>query len=418
MNRGGTATSPSEALEKWRGRRVLVVDDSSSSRYAAVQLLESLGFSLIHEVENGRDALEALKDAEHRFDLLLTDLNMPDMDGIELLTCLAKSPVKQALFVAVMSGVHRDVLDTVQGIAEASLLELLAVLPKPLMAEDLRQMLAQCDPDKHMAGVEGLSLEVCEPDIALALDAGQLQPYFQPKVSLVDHKLKGFEALVRWIHPVHGVVPPLLFVQYLESGELAERFFFNFVEQVAAVMAGLHGGLSGQDVLDFEHVHCSVNLPVPLLETPALVERLEAVMRHHHLPNSALVVELTETTLMSHLGSTLGTLARLRMKGFGVAMDDYGTGYSSMKQLSRCPFSELKIDREFVHDASSSPKRLAILTGAIAMCQRLKMVCVAEGVEVQSDWDQLAALGCELAQGYFISRPMPASELLAWVLAP
>jgi EAL domain-containing protein (putative c-di-GMP-specific phosphodiesterase class I) len=141
------------------------------------------------------------------------------------------------------------------------------------------------------------------------------------------------------------------------------------------------------------------------------------VLKSHGLPNKAIVVELTETSLMLRLAESLSALAHLRMKGFGVAMDDYGTGYSSMKQLARCPFSELKIDREFVHDANIGDKKHTILTGAIAMCELMGMLSVAEGVETQADWEQLSALGCEVAQGYLISRPIPEQAMREWLPA-
>lgn len=117
---------------------------------------------------------------------------------------------------------------------------------------------------------------------------------------------------------------------------------------------------------------------------------------------------------MSNLSASLGTLARLRLRGFGIAMDDYGTGYSSMQQLSRCPFTEIKIDKEFVRDAYLSQKKLAILTSAIAMSQKLGLKTVAEGVESEQDWVQLTQLGCEIAQGYYISKPIPIDQIPAW----
>ena len=138
------------------------------------------------------------------------------------------------------------------------------------------------------------------------------------------------------------------------------------------------------------------------------------IVQEHRLPCSSIILEVTETTFMSNLAVSLGTLARLRLRGFGVAMDDYGTGYSSMKQLSRCPFTEIKIDKEFVHDAHTSPKKLAILTSAIVMSQKLGLKTVAEGVESEADWHQLALLGCDLAQGYYISRPLPVEQIENW----
>jgi len=140
-------------------------------------------------------------------------------------------------------------------------------------------------------------------------------------------------------------------------------------------------------------------MPVSLLLTDKLVENMIAIVQAHQLPCSAIIIEVTETTFMSNLAMSLGTLARLRLRGFGIAMDDYGTGYSSMKQLSRCPFTEIKIDKEFVHDAHSSPKKLAILTSAIVMSQKLNLKTVAEGVETEEDWNRSIRLKNGLPNG-------------------
>lgn len=397
-------------LDKWQGRSAIVVDDSPSHRLVAAELLRDVGFSRVYEAENGIDALRKL-DQLDSLDLVVTDLNMPGMDGVKLLERIAAGFKGKVHFVAVMSGVPRDVLDTVQGVVDASDLELLAILPKPLNREVVRSVLDSSNPEWHPNGHYTENLNVTVEELDAALDAGQLIPFFQPIVSVRDTSLQGLEALVRWAHPLHGVLPPSVFVDHLEEGPLALRFFYHFVEQVCAALIRIHASLPEGAVLPY----CGVNLPVPLLNDPDLVDELSRMIAEHRLPASSIVLEVTETTLMSNLAATLGSLARLRLKGFGLAMDDYGTGYSSMKQLSRSPFTELKIDREFVHDAANSPKKLAILTSAISMCQVLHLVSVAEGVENEADWNQLAALGCELAQGYYHSRPLPEASLIDWI---
>ncbi|WP_083370286.1 EAL domain-containing response regulator [Chromobacterium sphagni] len=393
-------------LEKWLGRSAMVVEDSASHRMLAVGLLQELGFSMVHQAENGLDAIAQLN-ALDLVDLVVTDLNMPGMDGVKLLESIAASFKGKVRFVAVMSGVPRDVLDTVQGVVDASELELLAVFPKPLTLADVKRVLDDCDPDWHMAGAVISNLNLSREEVALALGLGQLVPYFQPKVSIGDGSLRGMEALVRWEHPQFGVLQPPMFVHHLEQGELALRFFYQFLRQICSE---LNRFLALQPDL-----HASINLPVPLLNDPNLVDEMTSIVQSCGLSCHCIVVEVTETSLMSNLAASLGTLARLRLNGFGLAMDDYGTGYSSMKQLSRSPFTELKIDREFVHDASSSPKKLAILTAAIAMCQRLHLLSVAEGVENEEDWKQLFALGCDVAQGYYHSRPLSAEAFLQWM---
>lgn len=390
-------------LEKWRGRTALVVDDSASHRFVAIGLLRELGFGEVYEAEDGIQALRVLQ-TQDTVDLILTDLRMPGMDGIELLGYLAKAP-KQYL-ISVMSSVPRDVLDTVQGIADASSLDLLSVMPKPLTLTGLHLLLEGSDPDQHARSVARNLMEFDKADVSAALAGNELRFYFQPKVDMSDKKLVGFEALVRWLHPAHGVLPPVVFVQHIEQGNLALRFFYHLLRRTCDMVTMLHQIAPG--------IHCSINLPVPLLDSPRLVDEIYSIVQAKDVAPEFIVLELTETTLMSNLAATLGILARLRLKGFGVSMDDYGTGYSSMKQLSRCPFTELKIDREFVHDAANSPKKLAILTAAVSMSQRLNLSTVAEGVETAGDWEQLSALGCHCAQGYFISRPIAEGKVLDW----
>lgn len=392
------------SLVQWQGRSALVVDDSRTQQYEVSCLLQALGFGQIHLASDGQDALDKLRQIDH-VDLLLTDLNMPGMDGVELISQLEKNSNYQ-MFIAVMSAVDRDVLDVIHSIADAGTLELVGVLAKPIRQQDLYNMLQHCDPLKHRNHNNWMQLAFSAEDVRQALANHQLVPFLQPKIAMVDSTLFGFEALVRWQHPEHGVLPPICFVHHLEQGQLALDFFYAFLHATCAALnqlTRLPASLS-----------CSVNMPVTLLTCDKLVEQMVAIVQQHQLPCQAIIIEVTETTFMSNLALSLGTLARLRLRGFGVAMDDYGTGYSSMKQLSRCPFTEIKIDKEFVHDAHSSPKKLTILTAAIVMSQKLGLKTVAEGVESAEDWQQLALLGCELAQGYYISRPLPVAQIEGW----
>ena len=392
------------SLEQWQGRSALVVDDSRTQQYEVTCLLQDLGFGQIHLASDGQDALNKLQQLEH-VDLLLTDLNMPGMDGVELISQLEKHTSYQ-MFVAVMSAVDRDVLDVIHSIADAGTLEVIGVLAKPLRTQDLRNMLQHCDPRVHRENNKWMQLTFTSDDVRHALEQGQLVPFLQPKINMSDASLYGFEALVRWQHPEHGTLPPVCFVHHLEEGALALDFFYAFLQATCEALNNL--------TLQAGQLSCSINLPVSLLTTDKLVETMVEVVQGHRLPCQAIIIEVTETTFMSNLAVSLGTLARLRLRGFGVAMDDYGTGYSSMKQLSRCPFTEIKIDKEFVHDAYTSPKKLAILTSAIVMSQKLGLKTVAEGVESEEDWDQLALLGCDLAQGYYISRPLPVEQIAHW----
>lgn len=184
----------------------MVVDDSRTQQYEVTCLLQELGFGQIHVAHDGQDALNKLQQLE-RIDLLLTDLNMPGMDGVELISNLEKN-THYRMFVAVMSGVERDVLDVIHAIADASTLEVIGVLSKPLRQSDLRNMLQHCDPLAHRENKKWMQLTFTAEDVQQALDNRQLIPFLQPKVLMADASLYGFEALVRWIHPEHGVIPP------------------------------------------------------------------------------------------------------------------------------------------------------------------------------------------------------------------
>jgi len=161
----------------------------------------------------------------------------------------------------------------------------------------------------------------------------------------------------------------------------------------------------------------SINLSAENLADLTFVERLASLTNTYGVPPESLVWEVTETMVMSNLSQCLANLVRLRLKGFGLAMDDYGIGYSSTQQLSSCPFTELKIDRVFVDGAAERPNRRAVLESSIEMGHRLGAITVAEGVEALADWRLLQELGCDMAQGYLVAKPMPGAELPGWIEA-
>jgi EAL domain-containing protein (putative c-di-GMP-specific phosphodiesterase class I) len=158
----------------------------------------------------------------------------------------------------------------------------------------------------------------------------------------------------------------------------------------------------------------SVNLSLKSLSDLDLATKIAEVVRSCGVAPSNLCLEITESAATTDLGKALENLARLRMNGFGLSIDDYGTGYSSMQQLTRVPFSELKIDRSFVSNAASNAQTKVILASSLDMAQKLGILAVAEGVETQADWNLLEELGCDLAQGYFIAKPMPEQDYVLW----
>jgi EAL domain-containing protein (putative c-di-GMP-specific phosphodiesterase class I) len=159
----------------------------------------------------------------------------------------------------------------------------------------------------------------------------------------------------------------------------------------------------------------AINLSPVLLDRPDLVEEIVQLRSCYDLPSEKVIFEITESSLLRDLGVALSVLTRLRLRGFGLSLDDYGTGFASMQQLAQIPFTELKIDRSFVRGACQSEPLKVMLSSAIEMAKELGLVTVAEGVETQEELELLRQYGCTYAQGWLVAKPMPSEDLLKWL---
>jgi len=220
---------------------------------------------------------------------------------------------------------------------------------------------------------------------------------------------RGVEALARWLHPRHGMIAPDRFIPLAEEQGLIHGLTMAIMDQALAQAALWNArGLK---------LTMAINLSARLLDSPGLVQEIAGLQAFHGVPPEQIVLEITESSVVAHFGAALGILARLRLKGFGLSIDDYGTGFSSMQQLARIPFTELKIDRSFVHGAHQRNNLRVILQSALDMANRLQLVTVAEGIETLEDWHLLSEFGCSIGQGYLIAKPMPAVAIPQWLHA-
>ncbi|MBV7539103.1 EAL domain-containing response regulator [Duganella sp. sic0402] len=397
-------------LPAWAGRRVLVVEDSVVQRSYLIGLLRQLGFGEISEAGDGNEALRILEGAAEPMYLVLTDLEMPGMDGIELTCQLRERRLTENLIV--VSARDPRLLEIIENMAcEDASIGLLGTLLKPVALEPLTQLLCKavdrgegCAPAAPSQPLPQASLE----ELAQALANNEFLPYFQPKVAMSSGQLKGVEALARWRHPQRGLLAPAHFIGTLEGQPLMAEFTLAMVRQVL------------QRILDWQQaglppLTVSVNLCAENLADRDFIERLTAQVTRSGVAPALLVWEVTETSVMRQLSQALTNMGRLRLMGFGLAMDDFGIGYSSMQQFARCPFTELKIDRAFVNGAAQWPNRHMVLKSALDLGQSLDVATVAEGVETVEDWKLLRDLGCDMAQGYLLAKPMPAEELVGWM---
>ncbi|MFY9512963.1 MAG: EAL domain-containing protein, partial [Rubrivivax sp.] len=253
----------------------------------------------------------------------------------------------------------------------------------------------------------GATLQVGPEALAAAIDAGEIGLHYQPKVDMATGLVRGVEALARWQRPGIGPVPPDVFVALAEQEDLIHPLTLCVLQQALAQAAAWNArGLK---------LSMAVNLSPRLLDRAALVDEVTDLVLQQGLRTEQVVLEITESSVAGGMGAALGVLARLRLKGFGLSIDDYGTGFASMQQLARIPFTELKIDRSFVHGAHQREPLRVILQSALEMSRRLGLVTVAEGIETLQDWRLLQEFGCSIGQGYLIGRPMPAADLPRWL---
>ena len=215
------------------------------------------------------------------------------------------------------------------------------------------------------------------------------------------------EALARWRHPEHGIVAPQSFIETLEGSGLIDELSWQMIELSAR---WCHEWRAAD--LD---INVSVNISLSSLNKASFADRIAGLVNSQKLDPRHMILEVTESTAMTNVGQALENLARLRIKGFGLSIDDYGTGYSSMQQLTRISFTELKIDQSFVTDARANETCRVVLETSLDMAKKLRLCSVAEGVETEADWAMLQASSCNLAQGYLIGRPMEGKDLLGWV---
>jgi diguanylate cyclase (GGDEF)-like protein len=244
-------------------------------------------------------------------------------------------------------------------------------------------------------------------ELRRAIDQNELSLYFQPKVSLKDSRVLCAEALVRWQHPRHGMLGPDQFVPVAEQTGLI-RPLARWVLEAAARQCNRWR----QEGLDLA---VAVNLSMRNLHDAEIVDMIRQLLQRWGIPPARLVIEITESSLMADAARAMEVLNRLREMGVGVSIDDFGTGYSSLAYLKRLPVDELKIDKSFVANMARDENDAAIVRSTVGLAHELGLTVVAEGIEDQATWDLLVALGCDVGQGYFVSRPVPAAALGVWL---
>lgn len=387
----------------------LVAEDQRVQRTLLVGILEALGAKSVYETADGREAMKIIEDIERPVDVVITDLDMPGVDGLELLRRVSEMG-RQRVSVILTTAMGAKLLASVGAMTKAYGLALLGVLEKPLTPGKLAPLikLHRVSP-AHLPQLRMAERTFTLEEIVQGLEDSEFQPYYQPQIDVASGRVKGAEALARWLHPKYGVIGPASFIPVLEqAANLDDLTFLILKKTAAACRAWRERGLN---------LTVSVNLSLVSLTDTTLADRIAQAVQVEGLEPRHMVLEITETAAMTDVGPALENLARLRMRGFGLSIDDYGTGFSTLRQLMRVPFTELKIDQSFVTGCAESSLSRALVDSSVDMTRRLQIESVAEGVETQSDWNVLQSVGCDAAQGYFFAPPMKAQSFLDYCLS-
>ena len=375
---------------------ILLVDDDSFMLDLQSCLLAKMGYLHVEAEGSARIALESLRNGERRPDVIVCDLNMPGMDGIEFLQALDASPFAGG--VILLSGEGARIMHTVSKLLSGGRLTVLGALEKPAQPEALRALLDCGLPAGAKTSAAPAAPAYSAAAVQAAADQRQWVLHFQPKIDLGSGALTGVEALVRWNHPQDGLVFPDRFIPVAEEcGAIG-----SLTEWVLSEAAAQHARWLAEGL----HLPVAVNVSMDNLGMAGFAQRAGRIAREAGVSPADMTLEITESRAMSPSPAPLECLVRLRLLRFKLAIDDFGTGHSSLAQLRDVPFTELKIDRGFVHGARSNQNIRPILEGSIGIAKRLGLVCVAEGIETEEDLEFQREVGCDVGQGYFIARPM------------
>lgn len=331
----------------------------------------------------------------HRPAIVVLDLQMPDMDGIEMLRFLGDEKVDAG--IVLVTGVDQRTISSAEQFGLSRGLRLLGSLQKPFLPEDLVERLHAAQP--QASGPTAA-------DLQRALERDELVVHYQPTIKRFadgSWDVASVEALLRWNHATRGILAPDAFLEMGEAhglmGAMTDFVIQRGIEQ-----------LRGWKARRFK-LGLRINIAASLICDIDFPDRLETILLEQEIDPEALTLEITETATLEQGPDTTDILTRLRLKNIHLAIDDFGIGYSSLTQLVRMPFSEMKIDKSLLAGLSELKESKVMVEALIDLAHKLNLTVCAEGVETEEVLAFLSGAGCDAAQGYYISRPVAASEI-------
>ncbi len=368
----------------------LIVDDDPLHTVVAESILGSITTGRVVSASSGKEALAILGQEVTAIDVVLLDLNMPDLDGLAFMRAAVEAGFAGSIVIS--SGESPAVLRSAETMGKMLGLSVLGALAKPLKPHEMAQMLQRVASRRapELARLKGFCRDDCE-----------LTPYYQPQYDLASKKIAGLEALIRVTDSNGRVYGPAEVFQSIVSQEDLADVSLKIARKV----------LSDTTVWRLSPPTVSINMDASVLERADVVSDLQKSVIEYSIDPRHVCLELTERSLPKDLSWLLEALTRLRMSGFRLSLDDYGTGASSFELLRLCPFSEVKVDRTIIQGCPTDPVSRKFLQSVGGLARDLGLTSVAEGVENDAELSEARAAGIDRVQGFLFSRPVPPDRL-------
>jgi EAL domain-containing protein (putative c-di-GMP-specific phosphodiesterase class I)/CheY-like chemotaxis protein len=397
-----TVFIPPPGVKMTSADRIVLIDDDR----VVGEIVSALAKSMDLQCSVTRSPEEFFDRVRPDTDVILLDLVMPEMDGIEILRLLGERQCKARIIL--MSGVNIRVIETAKKLAQSHGLTVVGHLQKPFPIGQLQELLsANFTPEKPEVPEKHELLSIPDKDIERAFDRNEFVLFYQPQINISTGVVTGVEALSRWNHPELGLVFPDNFIDRIETLGLMDRFCWITAERALDEIKQF-------SILNGHLPRLAINVSVSSLRDLKFPDIFMNLARKYDFPAERIVLEITESGLME-FSLALDVLTRLRMRNFQLSIDDFGTGYSMLKQLQNVPAIELKIDKNFVQHMHLNHADLVMVEKIIEMGHELEMEVIAEGVETEEQFKMLKERGCDGVQGFFFSRALPPDELLRWL---
>lgn len=372
----------------------LIVDDSPIQLSVIEQQLKKFGVENITTCHCGQDALNII--SERHYDIVFCDIMMPEMDGISLIRKLDNIGYKGAL--AITSSVNHCILSSLTYMSKKLGFSNVYKLAKPI-SEALLEQVFQKEAIIKKKSMDWKLKSVDMDELIVAINGDEFKNYYQPQFDFCGN-LVGVEALARWIHPLKRIIFPDIFMPMIHTGKL-EYELFKVV---------LNNALND---ISQGRLNCrvSINVTQQDLEIPDFIDSLLELCQRYQVDPEMINLELTEQDVYKDAIEIITNVTRMRLHGIGFSIDDFGTGSSSYLKLSHLPFTEIKIDKNFVFDSVANETKQSIIRSMCTLSKNLGITLVSEGVEDEETWQLMKELGVDVCQGYYTGRPMPIEAL-------